>query len=113
MAKGKGAPQQSPGVFSVGPEGDGLVYTPGGVDPKNCIAIDQAIRHLPIVVRTLEQKAREVIAATGSPDDWEIVLSTKGKQRPRCYVVPVSNKGVRDELRDAVLTIASMSMRGK
>jgi hypothetical protein len=113
MARRSGSQQHTGTLFTVG-TGDTLDITPGATfTDRDLIKIDQAIRHLPIVIRTLEQKAREVIQATGSPDDWEIVVSTKGKQRPRVYVVPKpGGKGIRAELTDSVLTKASLAMVG-
>jgi hypothetical protein len=99
-------------LFAVSASGDFLDMTPGGVfTDKDLVAIDQAIRHLPIVQQTLEHYAREILKQVGE-DDFEIVVS-HAKSRIRVYVLPKSSAGIRRELTDSVLLISAMSMQGR
>jgi hypothetical protein len=113
MAKGSRANTVHHGaLFSVDSSGTGLEMTPGSTfSDRDLIAIDRAIRHLPCVVKTLEAKAKEVLAQVGS-EDFEIVMSTKGRDRPRFFVCPRTSAGVHAELSKSVLTLASLSMKG-
>ena len=116
MAKakgGRGNTVHEGALFSVDSSGTGLTMTPGSTfTDKDLIAIDTAIRHLPCVVQTLEQKAQEILKQVGT-DDFELVVSTKGKSRPRVFVVPKTSAGIHAELSRSVLTVAGMSMRGR
>jgi hypothetical protein len=87
----------------------GGVYDPG-ITPE----IDRQIRSLPYVVMYCREKAYELLASTGSPN-FEVVLSSgrPDQQRPRAYVCPKNNKGIREELSDAVLLKAALGMSGK
>jgi hypothetical protein len=99
-------------LFTVDSSGTGLDMTPGSTfTDKDLVAIDRAIRHLPIVRQTLEAKAREILKQVGDTD-FEAVVSTKG-DRVRVFIAPKTSKGIHDELAHAVLTIASLSMQGK
>jgi hypothetical protein len=113
MAKGRGNTTHTGALFTVDASGTGLDMTPGSTfTDKDLIAIDTAIRHLPCVVQTLEQKAQEILAQVGS-DDFEIVVSTRGRSRPRVFLVPKTSAGIHAELSRSVLTVAGLSMRGK
>jgi hypothetical protein len=99
-------------LFAVSASGDFLDMTPGSVfTDKDLIAIDRAIRHLPIVQQTLENYAREILKQVGE-DDFEIVVS-HAKSRIRVYVVPKTSKGIRRELTDSVLLKSAMSLQGR
>jgi hypothetical protein len=111
VSRQRGNTTHTGALFSVG-TGDNLVMTPGSTfTNKDLIQIDRAIRHLPCVVKVLEAKAKEVLAQVGS-DNFEIVLSTKGIDRPRVFVVPKTSAGIHQCLADSVLLKASLSMKG-
>ena len=93
-------------------QGNHLVVGPGDYDPGITPEIDQKIRHLPMVVDGVIERAGALRRSAGS--NFEIVLSlNKKNSRPRAYVVPKNNEGIREELADAVLLKAAMGMSGK
>jgi hypothetical protein len=98
-------------LFTVSASGDFLDMTPGVFTDKDLVAIDQAIRHLPIVQQTLENYAREILKQVGE-DDFEIVVS-HAKSRIRVYVLPKTSAGIRRECQDSVLLKCAMSMQGR
>jgi hypothetical protein len=99
-------------LFTVDSSGTGLDMTPGSTfTDKDLIAIDRAIRHLPIVQQTLEHYAREILKEVGE-DDFEIVVSD-AKSRIRVYVLPKTSAGIRRECHDSVLLKCAMSMQGR
>lgn len=82
-------------------------------DPGITEEIDRQIRHMPNVILHCTQKAAELRAATGS-SNFEIVSQTKPEtQRPRIYVVPKNDAGIREELAESVLLKAALGMAGK
>lgn len=94
-------------------DGNRLVIAEGDYDAKITDEIDRQIRHMPQVQDRMREKAAELKRATGS-SNFEIVLSSNPKQqRPRVYVVPKNNKGIREELAQAVLLKAALGMSGK
>jgi hypothetical protein len=83
-------------------------YNPGDLDE-----IDRRIRHLPGVVAYMKQKAEQCIAMTGS-DNFEVVVQNDSDtRRPRAYCAPANNKGIHEELSEAVLLKAASNMAGK
>lgn len=93
--------------------GNGGLTVGGDYDPGISEHVDRAIRNMPAVVAYCEQKARELLAATGS-ENFEVVVSKRaGQQRPRAYVVPKNDKGIHEELSQAVLLKAALGMQGK
>lgn len=75
--------------------------------------IDQRIRHLPIVVRTMLEKAATLKNSTGSPN-FDIVSQTRPETaRPRAYVAPKNREGIHEELSQAVLLKAALGMEGQ
>jgi hypothetical protein len=104
-------PATSHGLLSV--SGSGLSYSAGTFRMVDYIVADQAIRHMKAVVEHCVKKAEELRQATGSPENYEVIVSTKGKSRPRVYVAPSNSAGIRQELSHAVLLKASLSMQGR
>jgi hypothetical protein len=101
-----------PDMFSA--NGNSLkVDMSGSYDPGITAEIDQRIRHLPIVVRTMLEKAATLKNSTGS-SNFDIVSQTQPQtQRPRAYVMPKNNQGIREELSQAVLLKAALGMTGQ
>lgn len=94
-------------------QGNKLVVGEGDYDPGITAEIDRQIRHLPMVVEHCMKKAAELKNRTGS-SNFELVISANRKQsRPRIYVVPKNDKGIREELSQAVLLKAALGMSGK
>jgi hypothetical protein len=126
MAKGSGglgggAPESSSeGVSSEGASSPLFVASGstglrvGGVyDPQITPEIDKAIRNMPYVVMYCREKAYELLASTGS-SNFEVILSNKpDQQRPRAYVCPSNNRGIREELSQAILLKSALGMSGK
>jgi hypothetical protein len=112
MARGQRANTTHVGtLFTVSDSGDFIDMTPGVFTDKDLVAIDQAIRHLPIVQQTLEHYAREILKQVGE-DDFEIVVS-HAKSRIRVFVLPKTSNGIRREMKDSVLLKCAMSMQGR
>lgn len=85
----------------------------GSYDAGITEEIDKQIRHLPIVEKALFEKAAALKNSINSPN-FELVSQTNpSSQRPRVYVVPKNNKGIHEELADAVLLKAALGMAGK
>jgi hypothetical protein len=82
-------------------------------DPGITAEIDQQIRHMrPVLLRMME-KAAQLRDSTGS-SNFEIVAQIDpNTQRARAYVVPKNNKGIHEELSQAVLLKAALGMSGK
>jgi hypothetical protein len=113
MARGKGQRGNTVhhgALFTLSDSGESLDMEIGATfTSASLIEIDRKIRHSPAVVRMLEHYGNEILKQVGT-DDFELVVSTKGKERPRCFVIPKSSKGIRAELSEAVLTKAAMSL---
>lgn len=75
--------------------------------------IDKAIRHLPVVVEAAMQAAATLKNSVGSPNFELIIQARPDTARPRVYVVPKNNKGIHEELSQAVLLKAALGMAGK
>lgn len=90
----------------------GLVILPqnGEYDPGVTQEVDRAIRHLPIVQKYIKDVAQLLKQRAGV--NFEVVHGG-GPSRPREYVAPANNEGIRDELKDAALLKAALGMRGK
>lgn len=72
-----------------------------------------ATLHRPEVVAHCVAKARELIANTGHPEAFDLVLQNRPDTiRPRAYAMP-NSKGIRLELKDGVLLKAALGMSGK
>lgn len=74
--------------------------------------IDKAIRHLPIVLSAVQYAAVKLRNATGSGNFEIVTQNDPNTQRPRSYVVPKNNKGIHEELSQAVLLKAALGMAG-
>jgi len=85
----------------------------GEYNPGDLVEIDQAIRHMPMVVKHLEKKAREMLGLIEKSDDFRVIMSTGGKSRARAYVAPANNAGVHLEMADSVLLKAAAAMEGR
>jgi hypothetical protein len=105
-------PPESHGLLSASGTG-GLSYSAGTFKMADYIKADQAIRHMKGVVEHCIKKAEELRQATGSPENYEVIVSTKGKSRPRIYIAPINSRGVRDELQHACLLKAALSLQGR
>jgi len=121
MARGSAPEPSSEGMSSEGAStplfvasGSASLKIGGQYDPGITPEIDRAIRNMPFVVSYINQKAYELLHSIGSPN-FEVVLSSgrPGQQRPRAFVCPSNNKGIREELSDAVLLKAALGMAGK
>lgn len=101
-----------PDLFS--PNGNALkVDMSGSYDPGITAEIDKRIRHLPIVIERMLEKAALLKNSTGS-GNFTIVSQTKpNTQRPRAYVAPRNDQGIHEELSQAVLLKAAMGMSGQ
>lgn len=101
-----------PDLFSA--NGNSLKVDMGGsYDPGITEEIDKAIRHLPIVVAAAMESAATLKNSVGSPNFELIIQAQSNTQRPRVYVVPKNNKGIHEELSQAVLLKAALGMAGK
>jgi hypothetical protein len=101
-----------PNLFS--PNGNQLkVDISGDYDAGITDEIDRQIRHLPVVVSAAMEKAALLKNSVGSPN-FELVIQARSETaRPRVYVVPKNNKGIHEELSQAVLLKAALGMAGK
>lgn len=101
-----------PDLFS--PNGNQLkVDMSGGYDPGITAEIDRRIRHLPVVIERMLERAAMLKNSTGS-GNFTIVSQTRPEtQRPRAYVAPNNNEGIHEELSRAVLLKAALGMAGK
>lgn len=101
-----------PDFFS--PNGNRLkVESAAEYDPQITAEIDKRIRHLPFVVGHMNFKAEKLKQATGSGNFEVITQNDPNTQRPRSYVVPKNNKGIHEELSQAVLLKAALGMAGQ
>jgi len=87
-----------------------VTTTSGEYDPGITQEIDRAIRHMPQVVKYVNDKARLLRAHVGA--NFDIIVGG-GPSRPRVYVIPINSMGIHDEIKDAVLLKAALSMAGK
>lgn len=85
----------------------------GDYDPGITAEVDKAIRHLPVVVEAAMEKAATLKNSVGSPNFELIIQARPDTERPRVYVVPKNNKGIHEELSQAVLLKAALGMAGK
>jgi hypothetical protein len=85
----------------------------GEYDPGNLIEIDREIRHMPLVVDHLRDKAKQMLDMIEKKEDFRIIMSTGGVSRARAYVAPANNGGVHLEMADSVLLKAAASMQGR
>jgi hypothetical protein len=113
MARGRGqrGSQEHTGpLFTLSDSGESLDMEIGStVSYSKLIEVDRKIRHSPPVRRMLEYYGNEILKQVGT-DDFELVVSTKGKERPRVFVVPKTSAGIRAELSHSVLTLAALSL---
>jgi len=100
-----------PNLFSA--NGNTLKVDIGGYDAGITDEIDQAIRHMPVVVDHLMEKAAQLKGLTGSPNFELVISADPSNRRPRVYVVPKNNKGIREELSESVLLKAALGMSGQ
>lgn len=85
----------------------------GAYDPGITEEIDRQIRHIPFILTEILKRAATLKNSTGS-DNFELIIQAKETtQRPRVYVVPKNNEGIREELSQAVLLKAALGMEGK
>lgn len=75
--------------------------------------VDKAIRHMPFVEAYMNFQAEKLREATGSENFEVIQQRDPNTQRPRSYVVPKNNKGIREELSKAVLLKAALGRAGQ
>ena|ERR1700733_7831072 len=96
----------------IGAGSNNLVILPntGEYDPNITVEVDRAIRHLPIVQKYLKDMAKLLQQRAGKNFG---VVHGGGPSRPREYVAPANNEGIRDELKDAALLKAALGMQGK
>jgi hypothetical protein len=120
MARGNAPESSSEGMSSEGASTPLFVASGsyglkvGGVyDPGITPEIDRQIRNLPFIVSYCNQKAHELQRDAG--ENFEVILSSgrPDQQRPRAYVCPRNNAGIREELSDAVLLKAALGFSGK
>lgn len=85
----------------------------GSYDPGITAEVDRRIRHLPVVIERMLERAAMLKNATGS-GNFTIVSQTRhDTQRPRAYVAPNNDQGIHEELSQAVLLKAALGMAGK
>lgn len=73
-----------------------------------------ALRHSQQVVDKITALANQIVQATGSPDDFEVLVQNEDNtMRPRAFAKPRTGKGIRLELRDSVLIKAIAGMSGQ
>jgi hypothetical protein len=91
-----------------------LTATPhyGGYDPQITKEVDQKIRHLPVVISYITKMGTKLWLKAGR-NDFQLLVVTSGKSRPRAYVMPKTSKGIKEELQTGVLLKAAMAMKGK
>lgn len=100
-----------PDLFSA--NGNSLrVDMTGDYDPGITPEIDKRIRHMPIVILAMLEKAATLRRRTGSPNFQIITQSRADTQRPRSYVAPSNHEGIHEELSEAVLLKAALGMSG-
>lgn len=85
----------------------------GEYDPGDINEIDKKIRHLPLVVAKLRQKAQEALEMTLSDNMKVVVQNDPDTQRPRAYVTPANRMGVHEELSESLLQKAAFAMEGR
>lgn len=101
-----------PNLFSA--NGNKLkVEMSGDYDAGITEEIDKQIRHLRPVLMRIAEKAGELKRATGSDNFDVIIQADPNSERPRAYVVPKNNKGIHEELSQAVLLKAALGMNGR
>jgi hypothetical protein len=84
----------------------------GEYDPGITPEVDRLIRHIPFIVSYTNDRAHELQRDAG--DNFEVILSNRPEQsRPRAYVCPKNNDGIREELGRAVLLLAALGMSGR
>lgn len=97
-----------PDLFS--PNGNRLTVEVGAnYDPGITKEIDKAIRHLPIVMATMNFYAEKLKNTVGS-NFMLVTQNNADTQRPRVYVVPKNSNGIREELGKSVLLKAALGM---
>jgi hypothetical protein len=119
MARGSAPEPSSEGMSSEGASTPLFVASGstglrvGGVyDPQITPEIDRQIRNLPFIVQYCNQKAHELQRDAG--ENFEVILSNRpGQSRPRAYVCPANNKGIREELSQAILLKAALAFSGR
>jgi hypothetical protein len=111
MARGqRGNTTHTGALFTLSESGESLDMEIGStVSYSKLIEVNRKIRHSPAVVRMLEHYGNEILKQVGT-DDFELVVSTKGKERPRVFVIPKTSAGLRAELSHSVLTLAALSL---
>jgi hypothetical protein len=113
MARGRGQrgnTEHTGPLFTLSESGESLDMQVGATfTSASLVEIDRKIRHSPAVVRMLEHYGNEILKQVGT-DDFELVVSTKGKERPRVFVIPKTSAGLRAELSHSVLTLAALSL---
>jgi hypothetical protein len=83
-------------------------YDPGLTEEK-----DREIRNMPFIKKHLSALAHDLRDRTGS-ENFEVIEPTDKEQaRPRAYVCPSNNKGIHEELSEAVLLKAALGMAGQ
>ena len=80
-----------------------------GITPE----IDRQIRHIPIVILAMLEKAATLKNSTGSSNFDLVTQADPNTARPRVYVVPKNREGIHEELSQAVLLKAAMGMAGR
>lgn len=73
----------------------------------------RALLHSDKVVGRITDLADQIVQASGSPDDFEVLVQNQPEtRRPRAFAKPRTGKGIRLELRDSVLIKGAASMGG-
>lgn len=102
-----------PDLFSASSGNSLKVEMTGEYDPGITADIDRQIRHMPVVILAMLEKAALLKNSTGSPNFEIVTQSHPNTQRPRSYVVPKNYEGIHEELSQAVLLKAALGMEGK
>jgi len=102
-----------PNLFSVNGGASLKVDVTQAYDAGITAEVDRQIRHMRGVLLYCSSKAAELKRATGSSNFTIVVQASPNTQRPRFYVIPANNQGITEELKDAVLLKAALSMSGK
>lgn len=71
--------------------------------------IDATIRHLPAVVEAARKYAERAAQMAGG-NFGVTVQNESGTTRPRAYAHPINNEGIHEELSQAVLLKAGLSL---
>ena len=102
-------------AFTAGASGRNFVAgaSLGEYDPGDMIEIDRAIRHMPLIVDHITEKANEMLGMIEKSGDFRVIVSTGGESRARAYVAPANNGGIHLELADSVLLKAAVAMEGR